>query len=180
MFKHIPGYEGIYEADESGVIRTVEGKQTHSVIRGMRTWKQRVLKQKTDKNGYKRVTLYKDKKPKTWLVHRLIAITFLEPNVGQNIINHIDGNPANNHVSNLEWCDYKHNSNHAFDNGLIGTGIKTKLVNLKTGEEHVFRSQSTASVFLGFGEKKISDLVQKNIKQIGDYKIVILKDEVEK
>lgn len=178
MFKHIPGYEGIYEADESGVIRTVEGKQTHSVTRGMRTWKQRVLKQKTDKNGYKRVTLYKDKKPKTWLVHRLIAMTFLEPNVGQNIINHIDGNPANNHVSNLEWCDYKHNNNHAFDNGLIGTGIKTKLINLKTGEEHVFRSQSTASIFLGFGEKKINGLVQQNIKEIGDYKIVILKDEV--
>lgn len=174
MFKHIPGYEGIYEADESGVIRTVEGKQTHSVNRGMRTWKQRVLKQKTDKNGYRRVKLYKNKKPKTWLVHRLIAMTFLEAGVGQTIINHIDGNPANNNVSNLEWCDHKHNNNHAFDNGLIGTGIKTKLVNLKTGEEHIFRSQSTASVFLGFKETKVSNLIHQNVRVIGDYEIVTL------
>lgn len=27
-------------------------------------------------------------------------------------VNHIDGNPENNHVSNLEWATYEENNNH--------------------------------------------------------------------
>ena len=177
MFKHIPGYEGIYEADETGVIRTVEGKQTHSVLRGMRTWQQRVLKQKTDKNGYKRVTLYKNKKPKTWLVHRLIAMTFLKADVGQTIINHIDGNPANNHVSNLEWCDHRHNLIHAFKTGLNQSVINTKLVNVNTGEELEFLSQSAASRFLGKNDGYIHYLVKRKQFQSGDYRIITRSKE---
>ena len=33
-------------------------------------------------------------------------------------MNHIDGNPSNCHVSNLEWITHKGNSVHAYANGL--------------------------------------------------------------
>ena len=59
--------------------------------------------------GYKRVTLFKDNRRSRFLVHRLVAITFIEKIPGKNIVNHIDGNPENNDVQNLEWVTAKEN-----------------------------------------------------------------------
>ena len=46
-------------------------------------------------------------------VHRLVAEHFIsscpEPDM---VVNHIDGNPFNNHVSNLEWVTVDENNRH--------------------------------------------------------------------
>jgi len=55
-WKEITGYEGLYEISNLGRVRTAKDKTTYSEKHGKRTWKQRTLKQKTDKNGYKRVS----------------------------------------------------------------------------------------------------------------------------
>ena len=34
------------------------------------------------------------------------------------VVNHIDGNKLNNHVSNLEWLSQKQNVKHSFETGL--------------------------------------------------------------
>lgn len=52
------------------------------------------------------------------LVHRLVALTFLEKPHGKDIVNHIDGNKTNNHYKNLEWCTYSENAIHAIETGL--------------------------------------------------------------
>lgn len=64
---------------------------------------------------YPRVSL----KKKTYLVHRLLAMTFI-PNLNNlPVVNHKDGNKENNLLSNLEWISYSENIQHANDNGLI-------------------------------------------------------------
>lgn len=172
-WRDIPGYEGIYEASNTGQIRSKDGKVTHSVKHGRRVWKGRVLKQKVGKDKSCRVSLYKDKKEKTWLVHRLIAKTFIPEVEGKDYINHIDGNRLNNDVTNLEWCNHKENNNHAFDTGLIKTGKKVILVHKETHEPIYFRSMTKASVFLGCGETYLANHVYNGKSEIGDYEIFL-------
>ncbi len=55
---------------------------------------------------------------KSYKTHRLVAQCFLENPNNYEMVNHIDGNPMNNNVSNLEWCSASQNSKHAISNGL--------------------------------------------------------------
>lgn len=100
IWKDIPGYEGLYQVSDCGQIKSCEriawnGHANHVL-------KERILKSSLDKYGYHIVSLYKDGKSKTYKVHRLVALAFLE---GDNTltVNHIDECKTNNHVSNLEY-----------------------------------------------------------------------------
>ena len=50
---------------------------------------------------------------KTYFVHRLIALTFIPRQSKDLTVNHIDYNPENNHIDNLEWISEKSNQIHA-------------------------------------------------------------------
>ncbi len=52
---------------------------------------------KVNVNGYIRVYIYK----KTFALHRLIALTFLENFENKEQVNHKDGNKLNNYIKNL-------------------------------------------------------------------------------
>ena len=148
-WKDIPNYEGLYEVSDKGRVRSKEGKATYTERHGVRRWKSRILKVKNKNAREFRVDLWKDGNPKTFLVHQLVGFAFL-PNPNEyKSINHLDGNPRNNNVDNLEWCDHRINNNHAFDNRLIKTGKRTALISIETREIHNFRSIAKAAEFLG-------------------------------
>jgi hypothetical protein len=54
----------------------------------------------------------------SFLVHRLIAIAFIPNPDNLPEINHIDGDPLNNNISNLEWCTHQYNMQHAWNTDL--------------------------------------------------------------
>lgn len=171
-WKDVVGYEGIYEVSDTGEVRTKEGKTTYTEMHGVRRWKQRILKQKVSKDNTCRVSLWKDGKERTWLVHRLVAKAFIPEVVGKDYINHIDGSRLNNNVSNLEWCDHTENNNHAFDNDLMQTD-KIVLVNKKTKEAHYFRSKSYASQFLGMNKGYVSGQLKRGNTEFKGYSIFV-------
>lgn len=164
-WKSIPGYEMLYEASSEGRIRTCEGKVTSNALYKHRVWKQRIMKQKCQRNNKGRldyrVSLWKDGKEKTWLVARLVALTFCDGYSDGMTVNHIDGNNLNNKADNLEWCSLKDNIQKGFLDGLY-RGISKPVVFVgQDGKELYFRSLSEASRFLGRSITYITDSIAK-------------------
>lgn len=124
IWKDIKGYEGLYQVSNLGRIKSLCGWNGKEYIA-----REKILnpyKQKANKNYYRSVVKLRNKKEsKDMKVHRLVAETFI-PNPNKfPIINHKDGNPLNNCVENLEWCNQAYNTKHARENGLIIRVIDT-------------------------------------------------------
>lgn len=62
---------------------------------------------------YRYVNLPSEGRRKSFLVHRLVARAFIPNPEGKSQVNHLDGNPANNAASNLEWVTQAENQQHA-------------------------------------------------------------------
>ena len=80
-------------------------------------------------HGYNSCRLHSNtNKPKTVLVHRLVALMFIPNPENKPTVNHIDGNKLNNCVLNLEWATYLENNRHAVINNLRNTIIHPKQI----------------------------------------------------
>ena len=96
VWKYIEGYGNTYQVNNIGQIRN----------------RSKILKQSINQYGYYQVSLYKNGKKKTELVHRLVGITFIPNPDNKLTINHIDGNKLNNNLNNLEWATMKEQIHH--------------------------------------------------------------------
>lgn len=96
--KFIEGYNEKYKVSTTGDIYRRENNEYI------------LAKQNTCKLGYKRICLNRVK----FLVHRLVAFAFIPNPNHYPMINHIDNNPSNNNVENLEWCTNSHNQLHSY------------------------------------------------------------------
>lgn len=113
-WKDIPEYEKLYKISTKGHIYSYK----HDII----------VSQRKNNKGYMRVDLHKDGKYKSYLVHRLVALTFIPNPENKPEVNHLDENKENNCVENLEWTTYKENRNYGSRNEKISisnTGRKT-------------------------------------------------------
>lgn len=80
----------------------------------------RLLRPANDKDGYKRVTLVAEGKPHYIRVHRAVAETYIPNPLNKPVVNHLNGNVADNRVENLEWATVQENAIHAIRTGLSG------------------------------------------------------------
>jgi hypothetical protein len=93
------------------------------------------------------------------LVHRVVAQLFIDNPHNYPIINHKDLDKANNNVNNLEWATYSMNTQHANENGLIGS-IKCIILDLETGI--YYNTMRELSFVLNKNKGYISELMKKN------------------
>lgn len=148
-WKDIEDFPG-YQISDCGRVRS-HNKVTFSKRHGARKWADRVIKLHGNaKDGRLRVIIWKDGKAVTLLVHRIEAIAFLgKPQNESMTVNHKDGNPRNNDISNLEWVTRTENIQHGFRNGLYKGSCKSCVLKDESGKSHEFYSKSAASRFLG-------------------------------
>lgn len=102
IWADIKGYEGLYQVSTYGRVRSLNYKRTGKI---------KIMKC-CFCNGYFNIGLTKNKKTKTFLIHRLVAEAFISNQDNLPEINHIDENRSNNHVENLEYCDHNYNINY--------------------------------------------------------------------
>lgn len=99
-----------------------------------------------------------------FLVHVLVARTFIPNPDNLPFINHKDENPRNNRVENLEWCTQKYNCNYGTHNARMAKTIsetayqRKKVVQLSLAGDFIsqFVSITKASLSLGVSQSSIS------------------------
>lgn len=90
--KEIPGYKGLYSADEEGRIYSLNYNGTGKI---------KALSKGLGTNGYHHVTLYKNKARKPKSVHRLILLTFARECPNDMEVCHLNGIRTDNRLENL-------------------------------------------------------------------------------
>lgn len=130
IWKDIEGYEGMYMVSSLGRVKTLVGRYKNVTI----------LKERYKKNGYCYITLYKNKKPHTYLVHRLVAQAFIPNPNNYPVVNHKDENPSNNCADNLEWCTQEYNINYGNGNNKRSLSHKGKQLT-KTHIENISKAK---------------------------------------
>lgn len=129
------------------------------------------IKPKLDSEGYLRVNVGGEIRRDR--VHRFVAKLFVPNPFGKKIVNHKDGNKANNKASNLEWCTERENSLLAAKNGQFHGGKgKTAVTatNESTGEVQEFESQAEAARVLGISDSEINKALRGKRKTSHGYK----------
>lgn len=92
-----------YLISEIGEIKNIK---TNKILKG------------TIRNGYRMVKLTIKSQKKDYLIHRLVALTFLENPLNLPQVNHKDKNKLNNAISNLEWISIQDNMLHRSKNSV--------------------------------------------------------------
>lgn len=120
LWRNIPGYEGYYAVSNLGRIKGLKASNG-------RWLEGRLLTPQPRRYMHMVIRLCKDGQHKMYCVHRLVMLAFVgEPPISQPEVNHINGIPQDNRLSNLEYCSRIENEWHK----------RHVLMNNNTGEKH--------------------------------------------
>lgn len=158
IWKDVPDYDGLYQVSSSGYIKSL-GRMVRNGGAG-RMVRERILKPGIDSYGYPIVSLYKDGKKKTFTIHRIVALCFIQNPFNLPEVNHKDGNKQNNSVINLEWCTTGDNIRHATRTGLnipkrgSDSHMSKKVMDIETGKIYGSVKELSSMVNIGYSSLK--------------------------
>lgn len=105
MEKFLKEYDNKYSVTSNGYVYSFKGRKKELIG-------------KVSSSGYRTILISHNNKPNHLLVHRLVAICFIDNPDNKRTVNHKDGNKLNNNVYNLEWMTDSENVIHARDSGM--------------------------------------------------------------
>ena len=128
-WKAVVGYEGIYEVSDTGRLRTV------------RTGREKTYTLNKQENR-PFVGLWKNNKIKIFKPHTLILTAFVGPRPKGMECCHNDGNPWNNHLSNLRWDTPRNNQLDRVKHGTSNRGERCAAAKLTEAQVRAIRADS--------------------------------------
>lgn len=162
-WRDVVGYEGIYAVSSDGRIKNVVTD--------------RILSPQSNGVGYLKVELWKYHKGKKYYIHRLVAEAFIPNPHGKEEVNHIDSNPNNNAISNLEWVSSSENTKHAVYKGKLSAwGNKAKPIEAReidTGR--IIRFATISEAERAIGSKHITNVLKGKRHQCKGYEFRYLE-----
>lgn len=134
IWKNIP--ETTYKASNLGRIMT----DTNIIMKPQRKHDKREIVSINikDENG--------DLCKKTHFVHRLVALAFLPNPNNLPVVNHIDEDPTNNCVSNLEWTTYRGNAQHSNGKPIVQCDLDGNIIKEWASAKEVQRELKICNV----------------------------------
>jgi len=113
-WRWVPGWRGYYKVSSFGRFMKCDD----------RTGAQKITQGVIHKNrGYAYVKLSKNGTTETRLLHRIVAMAFINNRYMKEEVNHIDGDKTNNSACNLEWVTRDENMRHAHNTGLMAYNL---------------------------------------------------------
>lgn len=145
IWKDIPSLEGYYQVSNFGRVRSLD-RYVNNSRGGKRFIKGKLKKTPPSARGYIRLNLYKKGKVYRFSLHRLVYSLFIGKLIEGLFIDHIDGNPSNNNLSNLRQVTPSQSS---FNTRPIKGTSKYKGVSYKSD-----RNKWRVSIRIGNNERK--------------------------
>ena len=165
---------GLYQVSNLGRVKSLARTSFHS--KGyVAQYKEKILKQSFERNGYVRVGLSKYGKTKSYYVHVLVAKAFINNSDNLSEVNHIDEDKTNNCVNNLEWCNHKYNSIHGTRINRISKAmtnnkkVSKQVLCIETGVIYPSVHEAGRQMNLNFGEIAMVCRGYRNRKTAGGY-----------
>lgn len=124
IWRDIPEYEGLYQVSNLGRVKSLP-RQAKAKSDSFRIVKEKILTPIKSSNNYLFVNLYKNDSVKNWMVHTLVAISFLNhvPDGYNTVIDHINNNKEDNRLENLQLTNAIYNSSKNRTGSSKHTGV---------------------------------------------------------
>ena len=113
-WKHVVGYEGLYEVSDHGNVRGVQ-RTVRFIRRGaetQRAFPAVTLRSMIGHKGYPQVTLCANGKSSSYPIHRLVLLAFVGPKPEGMHGAHLNGIKTDNRLINLAWVSASENERH--------------------------------------------------------------------
>lgn len=139
IWRDIPGWEKFYEVSDQGRVRS----KTRFVNArgGKRALRHGRLLQAVQKQGrYWAVTLADNENRKQFLLHDLVALTFIGPKPEGQVVRHEDDDLHNNCLGNLCYGTHQENAEDAMRNGKKAKGAGHGMAKLAEADVLLIRS----------------------------------------
>lgn len=162
IWKDIEGFEGRYQISSLGRVKSFLVDTENGMI----------LKPMVCTNGYLRIDLRNNGKYYKFLVHRVVAETFLPNPNNFEYVNHKDESRDNNCVDNLEWCTPKYNANYGTAKQRIADAKSKPIVQYEKNGDYLKTWKSSMEVQRTLGFDRSSILRCCMGKQATSYKYI--------
>jgi hypothetical protein len=113
IWSPVPEYEGIYDVSNYGRVKSL-CRVVKFGNRCPRVVDEKILK-RNNSNGYLTISLARDGKKLTAMIHSLVAKAFINNPDSKPHVNHKDGIRWNNFYKNLEWVTCSENVLHSYN-----------------------------------------------------------------